>query len=237
VSELSGPPSGLLRVTMPVAFGRLHVAPALPTYLRRCPKMRIDIHLSDSLMNLVEDRIDVAIRLGPLTASSLIARKLAPHRRVICASADYLRDQGTPLGPRDLATHNCLLFDYQTADNSWTLARDGKREKVPVSGNLRATGSEVLREAAIGGAGLILMPTWLVGGDIAAGRLTPVLEQWSPSPGAEEGAISAVYQPNRRGSKKVASFVDFLVEHFGAPPYWDRYEQQPSLRRAQRTSQ
>ncbi|NHN83837.1 LysR family transcriptional regulator [Acetobacter musti] len=223
VSELSGPPSGHLRVSMPVAFGRLHVAPALPAYFQQCPQMRLDIQLTDTPVNLVEDRIDIAIRLGPLNTPSLIARKLAPHRRIICASPDYIGQHGVPLVPSDLSTHQCLLFDYLTSDNSWTLSRDGKRQKVPVSGHLRANGSEVLREAAIGGAGLLLMPTWLVGPDIAAGRLVPVLKEWSPSPNAEEGAISAVYLANRRGSKKVASFLDFLIDHFGMPPYWDRF--------------
>ncbi|HEY0124912.1 MAG TPA: LysR substrate-binding domain-containing protein [Rhizobium sp.] len=221
VSELSGPPSGLIKVTMPVAFGRLHVAPALPAFLRQYPQIRLDLHLSDAVTNLVEDRLDIAIRLGALSSSNLLARKLAPHRRIICASPDYLGERGTPGEPGDLARHNCLLFDYQTTEHSWTLARDDKRTKVVVTGNLRANNSEVLREAAIGGAGLLLMPTWLVGGDIAAGRLTPVLDQWIASPGAEEGAIWAVYQPNRRGSRKVASFIDFLAQHFGAHPYWE----------------
>jgi DNA-binding transcriptional LysR family regulator len=225
VSELAGPPSGLLRVTMPPAFGRLHVAPAIPAYVRQFPGMRLDIQLTDTMVNLVEDRIDVAIRLGSLTSSNLIARKLAPHRRVICASPDYLAEHGAPAEPRDLSSHNCLLFDYPTGDTRWTLARDGKSEKVSVSGNLRATGSEFLREAAIGGAGLLLMPAWLVGNDIAAGGLVPVLEQWSPGPGGGEGAIWAVYLQNRRGSKKLASFLDFLAKHFGSPPYWDRYRE------------
>lgn len=221
VSELSGPPSGRIKVTMPVAFGRLHVAPALPAFLRQYPQIRLDLHLSDAVTNLVEDRLDIAIRLGALSLSNLLARKLAPHRRIICASPDYLGEHGTPGEPGDLARHNCLLFDYQTTEHSWTLARDGKRMKVAVTGNLRANNSEILREAAIGGAGLILMPTWLVGADIAAGRLTPLLENWTPSPGAEEGAIWAVYQPNRRGSRKVASFLDFLSQHFGSRPYWE----------------
>jgi DNA-binding transcriptional LysR family regulator len=144
---------------------------------------------------------------------------------VICASPDYLSEHGRPVEPRELANHNCLLFDYLTGDTTWTLTRGGKSEKVSVSGNLRATGSELLREAAIGGIGLLLMPTWLVGNDIVAGRLVPVLEQWSPTPGAGEGAIWAVYLPNRRGSKKLACFLDFLAQHFGTPAYWDRYGQ------------
>lgn len=225
VSELAGPPSGLLRVSLPVAFGRLHVAPALPALFRQYPGMRLDIRLSDAVANLVEDRIDVAIRLGSPASENLVARKLAPHRRVICASQDYLGEHGAPAQPGDLSRHNCLLFDYATATSTWSLTRAGKTEKVAVSGNLRANGSELLREAAIGGAGLLLMPTWLVGEDISAGRLLPVLEEWSPAIGADEGAVWAVYQQNRRGSRKLAAFLDFLAQHFGSPPYWERYAQ------------
>jgi DNA-binding transcriptional LysR family regulator len=221
VSEQGGPPSGVLRISLPVAFGRLHVGPALPLFLRRFPGMRLDISLSDTVVNLVEERIDIAVRLGALTSSSLIARKLAPHRRLICASPDYIAERGAPASPSDLARHNCLLFDYLTSDTTWTLAKDGARERVSVSGNLRASGSELLREAAIGGAGLILMPTWLVGPDLSDGRLVPVLEEWSVSPGPEDGAIWALYLASRRGSRKVSCFLDFLAEHFGSPPYWD----------------
>lgn len=225
VSEQAGPPSGLLRVSLPVAFGRLHVAPALPSFFRQFPGIRLDIQLSDAVANLVEDRIDVAIRLGSPASEHLVARKLAPHRRVICASQDYLGEHGIPAHPDELSRHNCLLFDYATAISTWSLTRAGKTEKVSVSGNLRANGSELLREAAIGGAGLLLMPTWLVGEDISAGRLLPVLEAWSPTIGADEGAIWAVYQQNRRGAKKLALFLDFLARHFGSPPYWERYAQ------------
>ncbi|HEY0210697.1 LysR family transcriptional regulator [Acerihabitans sp.] len=220
-SEQSGPPGGLLKVTMPVAFGRLHVAPALPVFLQQFPHIQLELHLSDALANLVEDRLDIALRLGVPGSSTLIARKLAPHHRVICASPDYLGEHGAPREPGDLTAHNCLLFDYLATGNRWTLSRGGRQEKVAVSGNLRANNSEMLREAAIGGAGLLLMPTWLVGGDIAAGRLVPVLQEWTPSPAAGEGAVWAVYLANRRGSRKIASFIDFLAVHFGSPPYWD----------------
>lgn len=222
-SESSGPPSGLLRVSLPAAFGRLHVAPALPLFLRQCPDMRLDIQLSDAVISLVEDRIDVAIRLGSPASENLVARKLASHRRVICASPDYLGEHGVPTQPSELSRHNCLLFDYATATSTWIMSRADKTEKVLVSGNLRANGSELLREAAIGGSGLVLMPTWLVGEDIAAGRLLSVLDEWSPGVAADDGAIWAVYLQSRRGSKKLAAFLDFLVQHFGAQPYWERY--------------
>ncbi len=225
VSELSGPPSGLLRVAMPVAFGRLHVGPVLPEFLRAYPNIQLDIRLSDTVADLALERIDMAIRLGPMASPDLIARRLAPHCRVICASPDYLGQHGAPTKPADLAQHNCLQFEYLTGNSTWILTREGKSEKVRVSGNLRANGSELLREAAIGGAGLLLMPTWLVGEDMAAGRLMWVLEDWVPTPSASEGAIWAAYLPNRRGSKKLLCFLDFLEQHFGTPPYWDRYTQ------------
>lgn len=224
VSESAGPPTGTLRISMPVAFGRLHLAPVIPKFLYQFPGMRLDVHLSDAVTNLVEERIDVAIRLGPPASQNLVARKLAPHRRVICTSQDYLGEHGTPTRPSDLEQHNCLLFDYATTVNTWTLSRGSESEKVAVAGNLRANGSELLREAAIGGAGVALLPTWLVGQDIAAGRLVPLLEAWTPSIGVDGGAIWAVYLQNRRGSKKLAALLDFLESHIGSPPYWERYD-------------
>lgn len=222
VSERGGPPSGLLRLTAPVAFGRLHVAPMLPAFLRRYPELRLEVMATDAVSNLVEDRIDVAVRLGAMSASSLIARKLAPHRRAVCASPAYLAEHDAPRTPSDLMSHSCLVYEYFNGDSTWTLARGGEREKVTVKGPLRSSGSEVLREAALGGVGLALLPTWLIGGDIATGALVPVLDDWTASPSAEEGAIWACYPPNRRGVKKVACFLDALARHIGAPAYWDR---------------
>lgn len=222
VSDGDGAPSGVLRVTMPVAFGRLHVAPMLGDFLRAYPELRLEVSATDAVSNLVEDRIDVAIRLGAISTPSLVARKLAPHRRAICASPDYLIARGAPQTPTDLSGQSCLVYDYFNGDSSWTLARGAKREKVSVQGPLRASSSELLREAALSGLGLALLPTWLIGDDIAAGRLAPVLEDWTASPGAEEGAIWAAYLPSRRGAKKVSRFLDALAGHIGAPAYWDR---------------
>lgn len=124
-----------------------------------------------------------------------------------------------PQSPVDLASHNCLTFSY--AQGSIWRFSGRSDETVRVSGSVRANNSEVLREAAIGGMGLIMMPSWLVGADIEAGRLHVVLPEWEPSMSGAGGAIYAVYQPNRRSSKKVRAFVDFLIERFGSPPYWD----------------
>jgi DNA-binding transcriptional LysR family regulator len=228
VSELSGPPRGLLRVSLPVTFARLHVAPIVPQFLESCSGVELELLMTDNVVNLVEDRIDVAIRIGSLESSSLIARKLAPHRRVICASPEYIRTHSEPRVPADLAKHNCLTFSYSMGDRTWRFARPGQDEQVRVRGNLRANHSETLREAALAGLGLILMPTWLIGSDLAQGRLKPVLIDWRANVGRQlsaahqEGGIYAVYLADRRASGKVHAFTEFLTRKFGSPPYWDR---------------
>ncbi|MFS8977818.1 substrate binding domain-containing protein [Cupriavidus necator] len=143
-----------------------------------------------------------------------------PHWRLVCASPDYLSERGVPQSPADLAGHNCLTFSYTQGGSIWHFVGRSE-EALRVGGSLRANSSEVLREAAIGGMGLILMPSWLVGADIEAGRLQVVLPEWEADLGGTGGAIQAVYLPNRRTSRKVRAFVDFLIERFGSPPYWD----------------
>lgn len=165
---MEGAPKGVLRVSLPVAFARLHVAPAITEFLRLYPGITLDLSLTDDVVNLVDDRLDLAVRIGSLESSSLISRKLAPHRRVVYGSPDYLAEHGEPHSPADLGRHNCLPISYNTGGRVWRFS--GKSEEtVRVTGNLRANNSETLREAAIGGAGLILMPTWLVGADIEGG--------------------------------------------------------------------
>lgn len=224
VSESEGVPRGLLRVSLPVAFARLHVAPAIPRFMALCPDIEIDATLTDSVVNLVEDRIDLAIRIGRLESSSLVARKLAPHRRLLCANRAYLAEQGAPSVPADLTQHNCLTFAYSQGRQSWRFVGAKGEKTVPVNGSLRSNNSEVLREAALGGAGIALLPSWLIGADIQAGRLQALLPEWEASPGDTGGAISAVYLPSRRGARKVRAFIDFLVGHFGTPPYWERID-------------
>ncbi|MEM1149735.1 MAG: LysR substrate-binding domain-containing protein [Pseudomonadota bacterium] len=221
VSEAQGQPSGVLRISLPVAFARLHVAPALPQFLKSYPNVELDLFATDSIVNLVEDRIDIALRLGGLESSSLIARKLAPHRRVVCASPAYLEAHGNPSRPSELERHNCLTFDYETGGATWHFRSDAGSQSVRARGSLKASGSEILHQAALGGVGVILMPTWLVGPDVSAGRLVELLPGWEANPTNQEGAISAVYLPNRRGAKKVRAFVDHMAAAFGSPPYWE----------------
>ncbi|WEJ74861.1 LysR family transcriptional regulator [Pseudomonas sp. PSE14] len=220
VSEAEGPPRGQLRVSLPVAFGQLHIAPGLSDFAERYPGITLDLVLSDEMADLVEQRLDLAVRLGNVDSPHVVARRMAPHRRLLCASPDYLQRHGSPRTPAELAQHACLTFAYARGSRLWHFCGHSE-ESVRVSGPLRANSSQVLRQAALDGMGLILMPSWLLGEDIEAGRLQVLLPEWRAGVNGEDSGVYAVYLPNRRNSKKVRAFVDFFTERFGDPPYWD----------------
>lgn len=221
ISEADGPPRGILRVSLPVGFARLHIAPAISEFLQACPMIELDITMTDSIVNLVEERVDLAIRIGSLQSSSLIARRLASMYLLVCASPDYLETHGEPTEPADLSGHNCLSFSHANIDRSWNFSGPAGNVRVEVQGNLRSNNSELLLESAICGAGIVLLPSWLAGRDVEAGRLQAILTHWEASITGPDAGIYAVYQPNRRGSKKVSAFIDFFATRFGSPPYWD----------------
>ncbi|MDE1916799.1 MAG: LysR family transcriptional regulator [Sphingomonadales bacterium] len=228
VREGEGPPRGLLRVSLPASFARMHITPFLPRFMAQYPGIELDLLMSDAMVNLVEQRIDVAIRLGVLDSSSLMARRLAPHRRITCASPAYLARHGTPATPGDLAAHACLTFAFADGERLWRFSQGQRIEQIRVRGPLRANQAEALKEGALAGLGLVMLPTWLVGEEVAQGTLQPVLAAWQGEigrPGVTttlEGGIHALYLPDRKGSPKVRAFVDFLAARFGTPPYWDR---------------
>lgn len=221
VSESGGAPRGRLRVSMPTAFASMHVAPAMGQFMRAYPKISLDLRMEDGVVNLVEDRVDVAVRIGVLETASLIARRLAPNRRLICASPRYLSEHGSPDHPNDLTRHNCLCFTFEDGDRTWRLEKGGDAHAIRVDGTMVANNSEVLRQAATDGAGIVMLPSWLVGEDIRAGRLIQLMPGWIAGHRETDSAIHAVYLPNRRGSQKVRAFVDHLIQRFGASPYWD----------------
>ena len=226
VVELEAEPRGTLRVNAPLVFGRVHVAPLIPDFLARYPEVQMDFTTTDQVIDLVEEGADVAIRIGELKDSSLVARKLAPLRRVICGSPTYLAAHGTPERPEDLTGHNCLTFRFHAASSLWRPGSDLWRMKgaegvveVAVSGRLRANGVDVLLDAARAGLGLVLMPIWMVGDDIRGGRLRPVLSQYRVSPTTIDAAIYAVFPASRHLSPKVRVFIDYLAERFRDIPY------------------
>lgn len=228
IRERDGPPRGLLRVSLPTSFARMHVSPFLPRFMAEYPGVELDLLMSDEVVNLVERRIDVAVRLGALDSSSLIARRLAPHRRIVCASPAYLARKGRPVVPGDLTDHACLTFAFSDGERRWRFTKGDHIEQIRIKGPLRANQAEALKEAAMAGLGVVMLPTWLAGEEIAQGHLQPLLHDWHADIGRlgaaplVEGGIHALYLPDRRGSPKVRAFVDFLAARFGSPPYWDR---------------
>ncbi len=221
VSTLQAEPRGKLRVNAPMSFGILHLAPLIPRFLERFPHVDIDMAMNDRIVSLVEEGFDVAIRIGKLEDSSLIARHLAPARRVVCASPAYFDRQGAPETPDDLVHHCCLSYSNLAASDEWNFCTaNGMRWPVEVRGRLRVNNGDALREAAIAGVGLIMSTTFLCGRDLQAGRLVSVLGDYI----AQNLAIHAVYPHSRHLSPKVRAFVDFLAENFGPRPYWDLVE-------------
>lgn len=204
-------PHGLLRIAAPVTFCTLLIAPLLPELARRYPRLELDIRLSDSVSNMIDESIDVAVRIGALEQHpNLIARRLGSHDRVICASPAYLAQHGAPHTPDELRAHNCLQFAYGGNRNIWRLQQGGEIHEVPVHGTLSVNNADVLRQAALGGMGLVMLACWLVREELASGALLPVLPAYRANPGAMDISISAVYQANRRGSAKIKAFIAVL---------------------------
>jgi DNA-binding transcriptional LysR family regulator len=224
-TSLNGRPQGLLRINVPSSFGRRHVLAHMKDFLAAYPDIRLDATLSDATVDLIETGADVAVRIGALTDSTLVARKLAPHCRIVVASPDYLAGRSPPRCPEELRDHHCLLFALQPTGGWYYRPLEQPREEpleVAVTGPFRTNDSEALRDAALSGLGIALLPMWLVGTDIRGQRLVSLLPdyEWLIASGPER-AIGAVYPPKRGVSPKVKAFVAFLVDRFGNPPYWD----------------
>lgn len=219
VTRLASAPRGRLKVNAPMSFGVRHLAPALPDFMARYPELNVDLTLNDRVVDLVEEGFDLAIRIARLAESSLIARRLAPNRLVLCAAPSYLAAHGAPRAVEDLKDHACLLYSYQTAGDAWRLCGPGGERRLAVTGRLRINNGDALLAAALGGLGVALLPCFICGQDLRAGRLIQVLPAWS---GPADTAIAAVYPASRNLSPKVRVFVDFLTERFSGTPYWDR---------------
>jgi DNA-binding transcriptional LysR family regulator len=212
---------GTLRVTVPASFGRLYISPLLPEFMTRHPRLRVHIDLSDQMRDLVSDGFDLAIRIGALKDSELVATRLTSNRRLLCASPDYLRRHGTPKKPEDLAKHECLLMAVsRDPTDVWNLrGADGEQIAVRVQSRLKSNLGEVIREAALGGLGISLHSTWHVCEDLRAGRLKQVLPEYQ----LPESAIYAVMPERRLVLPRVRAFIEFLTHHFGETPPWERY--------------
>jgi len=219
VTELQGEPQGKLKISSPMSFGRLHVASLIPKFLKRYPKIQIDLVMDDRNVDLVSEGFDVAIRSGKLPDSTMIARKLTPLRQVLCASPKYIKTHGQPNTPSQLRQHNCILFSYSIDANEWTLHGDKGPENVFVSGNYRVNNSEALHESLLEGIGIGRLPTFVAGPDLKNGRLVELFKHYS----IPDHTFYAVFPERQYLPAKVRVFIDFAIEYFGGDePYWDR---------------
>jgi DNA-binding transcriptional LysR family regulator len=215
VSQRSASVRGPLRVSAPTTFGRLHVAPHLVRFLETYPEVAVDLHLSDAFVDIVGEGFDVALRIADLQDTSLVARKLAPNHRVLCASSAYLDKHGTPTSVADLARHKLLVHN---ADH-WRLEGPDGTVHVPVASVVSTNSSEVIREAVLAGLGIALRSTWDIGPELKAGKLSIVLPRYRAS---QRVAIFAVYPSRRHLAQRTRVFIDFLAELYGPVPSWDQ---------------
>ena len=210
-------PAGRLRVSAPALMGRLLIAPLLGDFLRACPSLSVDLLLIDRNVDLIEEDVHLALRVGRVADSQLVTRKLGEVQMIHCASPDYLARRGEPQSPSDLAQHDCLVFSDAPGVATWRFGRDaGSGQRVRISGRLWVNSLDALATAAESGAGVVRVPSWQVERQLAEGRLRRLLREHEPAP----APLHALYQPSRLGSAKIRVFVDFLVERWrGNDPF------------------
>ncbi|GGC11058.1 transcriptional regulator [Marinobacterium zhoushanense] len=216
VSDMQTQAQGLLRISAPVSFSTRHLAPLLCAFQQANPAVGIDLQLSDRKVDIVDEGFDVTLRIGRLKSSSLVAKRIAPVRLVLCASPDYLARYGTPTHPEQLSEHHYLRYSYLESDPSLALS-SWLRES---SSNLVSNNGDVLVQAALQGAGIVMQPTFICGPAVAEGKLKVVLPEFEPEP----MGLYAVYAHRQLMASKVRSFIDFVSDYFDDVPYWDRFE-------------
>ncbi|MEO1204958.1 MAG: LysR family transcriptional regulator [Pseudomonadota bacterium] len=224
VSRRNTKPRGQLKVTAPTSFSRHHIAPYLREFLTRYPDIELDFHLTDNFVDIIRDGFDVAIRIGELQDSSLVAKKIAPDTRVICASPDYIKENGEPETLADLEHHNCLAAGAQ---DIWRIKGPDGEQHYRVRGNIRSNSSEFIREALLSGLGIGLRSTWDISAELESGDLKVVMPDYA---GSSNVAIYAVYPCREFMPAKVNVFIEFLTEIYGTSPYWNKDVKTGSLK-------
>ncbi|MEX5586307.1 MULTISPECIES: LysR family transcriptional regulator [Pseudomonas] len=210
VADRGEEPVGVLRLCLPVEFGRRVIAPHLGRFLAAHPGLELDIDMSDRFDDLLDGRYDVSIRLGePAPSDELVCKRLGCFERWLVASPAYLCASAPLVHPQQLLEQACLRFRYGQSGRPWRLRQGEQALELDVSGPLRSANADLLREAALAGSGIALLADWLVREDVRAGRLQRLFADWQISPGTASSAINALYLPNHRGSRRVQVFVDF----------------------------
>ena len=211
ITSQTAAPRGLLRLSAPMTFATLHLGAVIPAFMQRHPEVVIELELNDRAVDLIGEGYDMAVRIGTLADSSLVARRIAAVQLITCASPGYLRRHGTPSVPGELASHACLTYG-RARRGEWTFRVEGRVRKVSVSGPMRANNGEMLRDAAMAGLGIVSLPDFIVAAALADRRLVPVLDKFRP-----EGInVHVVYPQHRQSSLLVRAFSDFLAERFSA---------------------
>lgn len=211
-------PQGDLRINAPMSFGTMHLAPAIADFMVSHPKLNVILSLNDRQVDPVAEGFDITVRIGtPMESTTLIDHRIVEARRVICASPDYLKTQGRPDEPRDLAKHDCLHYAPGSEGATWRLMKGSKSYDVGIRSRMTSNNGEVLLAAAVENLGITLLPTFIVGADLQAGRLVTVLDDFTPPP----LYLCLLYPPNRHLSPRLRLFVDFFHERFADRPYWD----------------
>ncbi|MFK3781783.1 LysR family transcriptional regulator [Agrobacterium sp. NPDC089420] len=213
---------GRLRVALPAAMGRKWLAPLLPSFMRAHSKIELDVHFSEQFTDLVNEGIDVAIRIGALGDSRLVARKLGNHERILCASRDYLEVYGVPERPGDIVHHNCLLFTGFSSFPEWRLSNGVRIEAVPAKGTLISNDSQSLVEAAKAGIGILGAGEWLVSNELEEGSLVRVLSDWAFD---LDSGVYLVRPSKEHTPAHVTAFCDWIVKEFADGPPWRRARQ------------
>jgi DNA-binding transcriptional LysR family regulator len=204
-SDFAASPQGVLKISVPVTFGRQWIAPSFASFLAKHPHIRIDAHFTDRIVDVIADGFDVAIRVGVLNDSSLIAKRIASYRNILIAASSYLEARGRPRTPAELKEHACLGFPSHPYWPDWMLTKDGQRKTLRPNCSLVADNSEVILMAALEGAGIALLPDWLAGPSVTARKLIQVLPGWT---GKGEGGVYAILPPGRLVPTKTRLFVD-----------------------------
>lgn len=219
VLQQHGELRGKLRIALPLSFGARHMYTPIAAFSRKHPRVSFDLDLNDRRIDLIAEGVDLALRIGRLADSTLIARRLFEARTVLCASPAYLEERGTPQTPDDLLDHDCLVYSNLPDPTKWVCSDgEGARHAVDVPVTMMASSGDFLCAAAVEGLGLALQPTFIAGEFISRGELQSVLTdyQWPVTP------AYAIYPPTRHLSYRVREFIDFLAEYFAGVPYWDR---------------
>lgn len=210
-------PRGMLRISLPFGIGLRYIAPLIPEFNKRYPDLELELSFSDRTIDLVEEGIDMAVRVTRDLKTTLVARKLAPVRLMCCASPDYLERHGTPQTPEDLRNHRCIGYSYAPNGNMWAFTHEGKPLQVAVKSSFSANNGDMNRLAAVGGLGIVMLPTFFLCEDLRAGRLVPILTDY-PLPSSD---VYAVYLPGARRAARIKTMVEFLWDSLGRgnPPW------------------